>query len=204
MQRILTIALAVPLCACSAERATYSSPGAEGNVAEVLDEPPLDDEESAGGGSAEGGGGGLRCPPLPEGRRLMPNLAVGWAREGERTLLQFGSHAFSCADDIEDEFSGADACPPLWAFEIDVDIESLEPLDRTLGPEHPGTLVHFERTADGRGCSRDTIHSSNEGFTGTLRIHAVNDDCIVGEFIDLDFPTHDLSDISGVFVAERC
>lgn len=204
MQRILTIALVAPLCACSAERAIYSSPGVEGNVAEALAESLLDDdhEDSAGAGSAEGGG--LRCPPLPEGRPLMPSLSVGWAVEGERTLLQFGSHAFACAADIEDEFARADACPALWAFEIDVDIESLEPLERTLGPEHPGTLVHFERSSDGLGCSRDTIHSSSQGFTGTLLIHAVDDDCIVGEFIDLGFPTRDISDLSGVFVAERC
>jgi hypothetical protein len=135
----------------------------------------------------------------------MPDLATGWAAsQGSTTLLQFGNHAFACGHPVDDAFSSADACPQLWAFEITVPDGVLVPGDVELTADHDATLVQFERSTDGLGCARDTIHSSSHGFRGTLRIHAVDDECIVGEFIDLTFPTDDLTGLSGVFAAERC
>ncbi len=201
MKRLSITIVAGWLCACGAQRAIYGDPAGEGNVADALDAQAMGDAALDGGAS----GDGLRCPPLPEGRPLMPHLAAGWAVQGQdTTLLQFGSHPFECGTDIAAEFSRADACPELWAFEVEVGGGELGPSELELSAEQPGTVVQFERSSDGRGCARDTVRSSSQGFTGRLVIHAVNDECIVGEFIDLSFPTNDLADISGVFVAERC
>ncbi|MEM6996117.1 MAG: hypothetical protein AAF721_36760 [Myxococcota bacterium] len=199
MQRLLPSLLIASLCACGAERTIYNDPGADGNVAAVLEAAANLDDDGDDGPS----GAGLSCPPLPDGRPLMPDLSVGWAAQGANTtLLQFGTHPFACGVDVAMNFAGADACPPLWAFEILVDTDAVAPGEFELTTDNPGQLVQFERS--GNGCARDTVRSSSQGFRGGIVIHAVNDECVVGEFVDLDFPTDDLADISGVFVAERC
>lgn len=135
----------------------------------------------------------------------MPGLSAGWAADQHgTTLLQFSSHTFSCGADVDDAFSRAESCPDLWAFEISIDDTLVIPGDIELTAEHEATLVQFQAGASDLGCARDTIHSSSLGFGGTLRIHAIDEVCIVGEFIDLTFPTQDLTGLSGVFAAERC
>ena len=190
---------ALSFCACGAERTIYEDGGPDGNLTAVVD-PGADDAAADGAASGQ-----LQCPPLPEGGVWMPGLSAGWAAaQGGTTLLQFSSHAFSCGAPVDDAFASADACPDLWAFEIAIDDTWLVPGDVVLTAEEEATLVQFQRAATGTGCARDTIHSSSLGFGGTLRIHAIDDDCIVGEFIDLSFPTEDLTGLSGVFAAERC
>lgn len=190
------------VCACGADRTIYEDEGPAGNLASVLD--PDGDDPADGDGDVDGSGR-LQCPALPEDRPLMPGLSTGWAaRQGATTLLQFSSHAFSCGTAVDEAFATAEACPDLWAFEISIDDALVVPGDIDLTAEHEATLVRFQPGASGRGCARDTIHSSSLGFRGTLRIHAIGDDCIVGELIDLMFPTDDLTGLSGVFAAERC
>lgn len=198
MTRLCSIA-AFALCACGADRTIYEDEGPEGNLAPVV-EPDADDAADD-----DAGAGQLQCPPLPEGGTLMPGLRAGWAAaQGGTTLLQFSSHAFSCGAAVDDAFASADACPDLWAFEISIDDALVVPGDVQLSADHAATLVQFQPGATGQGCARDTIHSSSHGFGGVLRIHAIDDDCIVGEFIDLSFPTDDLTGLSGVFAAQRC
>ena len=199
--RLITIA-AWAICACGADRTIYEDEGAAGNLTSVLDpnRDPADADDDPDPGS-----GRLQCPALPEDRPLMPGLSAGWAAsQGGTTLLQFSTHPFSCGTAVDDAFAAAEACPQLWAFEISIDDALVAPGDVELAAEHKATLVQFRRGASGRGCARDTINSSSLGFRGTLRIHAVSEDCIVGEFIDLKFPTDDLTGLSGVFAAERC
>ncbi len=198
--RLCAIA-ALLLCACAAERVIYEDDGPDGNLTAVID-PETDD---AAADDAAGASGQLQCPALPQGRPLMPGLTAGWAADqGGATLLQFSSHALSCGAPIDDVFAQAQTCPDLWAFEISVDDAQLVPGDLVLTADQRATLVQFQRADAGTGCARDTIHSSSLGFGGILRIHAIDDDCIVGEFIDLTFPTEDLTGLSGVFAAERC
>jgi len=193
----LWVSAAVVFCACGADRVIYADEGPDGNLTAALepsDEDPADREASD-----------LACASPPEGSVIMPGLRSGWAvDQGGRTLLQFSNHAMACGVPVEDAFGRANACPELWAFEIAIDDALLVPADVVLSAQQVATLVQLQRGATGEGCSRDEIHSSTLGFGGTLRLHAVDDDCIVGEFIDLTFPTDDLTGLSGVFAAERC
>lgn len=187
----------LPMLACGADRAIYSEPGAPGNVESVL--------ESADDGPSDSNAGGLQCPPLPPDRPVVPGLAVGWAAEGtSSTTLQLGTHAFGCGTSVAALFSGAQGCPDLWALELVLPGAPLSPGELELSREHPGVLVHLERSSDGRGCARDTVHSASQGISGRLHILEVNEECIVGELVDVQLPTDDLPDLSGVFVAERC
>ncbi|TPV97091.1 MAG: hypothetical protein B7733_01310 [Myxococcales bacterium FL481] len=146
----------------------------------------------------------FECAAAPPGHSLMPDLAVGWAvSEPNETRLQLGTHMFSCAGTLGSKIAHATACPDLWAFELAVPDAVFALGTHVIGPEYGGTLIEFTRSPNGEGCARTTVHSTQHAFGGILVLRAIEEQCVVGEFVDLTFPTN-IPDLSGTFVAQRC
>lgn len=175
-------------------------------------------------GSSGGFGGGqfgnypepalTRCGALPDGVVAMDDLFSAWAvlalpgatdvddQEVEPGLLRLRLSALGITDcagtpDMV-ECSGSDPEDSACGWDVEI---SLPPSE-----SEPGTIdLANETDADYnvRGGQRDATRLDTS--RGSLVIHSVTPDCVIGEFVDVDTTANDSGlPLNGGFVAEIC
>lgn len=158
------------------------------------------------------------CGDLPEGIDPVEDLASAWVVSGERPYvssevpdlpdvprLRIGSIGFAADEPTNWGWDDDEECgPPGWALAFDLP-EPLVPGVLQLAELQGGYFDTYVGFDDGCGAGAGPLAAeATPAITGELRILAVTDDCVVGEFIDAhnSFFAADAPGTGG-FVAQR-
>ena len=158
------------------------------------------------------------CGDLPEGIEPVTNLASAWVVSGDRAgtyepadlppttpRIRIGSIGIEADEQANNGSQLESECGPIgWFIAFDLP-DPLVPGLLELGDLEGSYFEVYSGEADGCGAGGATIMAdASPPISGQLRILAVTDDCVMGEFIDAHntfFATY--APGTGGFVAQR-